>query len=157
GYVERYTRDGDARVARITYLAQDQEMGRTEFTYSVGAAPSQVAFFTPTGAPATAPVGPCLGAHRVVLGYNEGRVEERVLFEADGSLKQRSVFRYDSAGNVISEIRSSEYGEDRFRHEYEYDDHGNWVVRTSTTEFVSRRSGPSGAVVKVTRRSVAYQ
>src|SRR5262249_32506499 len=33
--------------------------------------------------------------------YFNGHVEERVLFEADGALKQRSVFRYDGTGNVI--------------------------------------------------------
>lgn len=109
------------------------------------------------GRPATAPVGPCLGAHRLVYRYVEGRVSDLSIFEEDGSLKRRSSYRYDARGNVAEETRAGGMGNDVFRYEYRYDDRGNWIRREETLRYdVNRTSESPPPLVRVTTRTITY-
>jgi hypothetical protein len=157
GYVERYTRGAGGRLDQITYLVGQREMGRTAFTYE-GAAeqPAGVAFFDASGKRATAPVGPCLGAHRLEYRYANGALAERALYEVDGTLKRRSLYQYDTRGNVTEEIRSGGFSGARFTYEYELDARGNWIKRVGTTRYdMSGRDGDDG-IVNVTYRTITY-
>jgi hypothetical protein len=159
GYVARYARATDGRIERITYLVDGAEMGHTAFTYGDGPDPTAVAFFLPTGAKAVAPVGPCLGAHRIASRYAGGKVMEQTLFEADGAEKQRSVYTYDAAGHVASETRSEPFGERRITHVYAYDRRGSWITRTTTSVRTDRfdPGTPPSTSVSVTRRTLTYE
>ncbi len=157
-YQEQYTRGVGERIEAIRYVADAKEVGTTIFTYrSDPQKPDEVAFFVPGGRPATAPVGPCLGAHRLVYRYVEGRVSQRELFEEDGSLKRRPSFKYDSHGNVIEETRTDGPMESLFRCEYQYDDHGNWIRREETISYdTGRKSESSAPLLRITSRTIEY-
>jgi len=158
GYVERYTRGSGGRLERITYLVGKQEIGRTVFTYE-GAAkePEGVAFFDAAGKRATAPVGPCLGAHRLEYRYAGGAVEARALYEVDGTLKRRSAYRYDTRGNVLEEVRSGGLSRARFTYEYQLDAQGNWTRRVATTRYdMPGRAADGDDIVNVTYRTITY-
>jgi hypothetical protein len=159
GYEARYVRGADGRLERITYVAKGVETGHTAFTYADGPDPAAVAFFLPTGAKAVAPVGPCLGAHRVTSRYADGKVTEQTLFEPEGGEKRRSTFTYDTAGNLSGETRSEPYGETRITHVYAYDRRGNWITRTTTIARSDRldRDRPPTSFVTVTRRTLTYE
>jgi hypothetical protein len=159
GYVEQYTRGSSGRLEAIVYLVEGREMGKTVFTYE-GAAElaTAVAFFDASGTAATAPVGPCLGAHRLEYRYANGTVEERVLYEVDGTLKRRSVYRYDGRGNVVQEVRTGGLSDSRFTYEYDVDARGNWIRRIGTTVYgqPSRDGVDAAAIVTVTHRTITY-
>jgi hypothetical protein len=159
GYAARYARTTDGRLERITYVVNGAEMGHTAFTYEQGADPADVAFFLATGAKAVAPVGPCLGAHRITFRYEGGKVTEQVLFEPHGAEKRRSIYTYDAAGNVASETRSEPFGETRITHVYAYDRRGNWISRTTTVARTDRfdPSAPRTTSVSTTRRTLTYE
>lgn len=158
GYIEKYVRGESGRLNAIVYLVGAEEMGRSLFTYGTGPEPSEVAFVSADGEAATAPLGPCLGAHRVVMTYNEGRVAERALYRTDGSLKQRTVFGYDPAGNVASELRSTAHDMDRLTHTYELDAAGNWTRRVSAMEYDVKAGEPprANALLSITLRTLTY-
>jgi hypothetical protein len=157
GYEARYARGARGRLDRITYLVKGVAMGHTAFTYGQGPKPAAVAFFLRTGAKAIAPVGPCLGAHRITYRYASERVAEQVMFEPDGAQKRRSTFTYDAAGQVAGEARSEPYGETRVTHVYEYDRRGNWITRTTTVTRSARVGGSTPApFVSTTRRTLTY-
>ena len=157
-YDERYQRGPGDRVDAIRYVSGTKEGGTTAFTYR-GAPdkPDEVAFFRPGGGPATAPVGPCLGAHRLVYRYAGGRISERELYEADGSLKRKSTFTYDGHGNVAQEARTDGPMKSLIRYEYRYDDRGNWIRRTETIRFdVGGAPERQSSIVRVTTRAITY-
>lgn len=158
GYEEQYRRGPGGRLERITYVARGTPMGWAIFTYATGPEPAAVAYFDRKDQPATAPVGPCLGAHRVTFRYTGGRIDEQALFEADGSRKRRSTFRYDPAGNITQEVRTDAYGELRFDHAYEYDARGNWTARTTTTirDLKGLHGQDQSTPVRQTRRTITY-
>jgi hypothetical protein len=157
-YREQHKRGVGERIEAIRYVADEEEVGTTIFTYrSDPQKPDEVAFFVPDGRPATAPVGPCLGAHRVVYRYVEGRVSQRELFEEDGSLKRRSSFKYDSHGNVTEETRTEGPMESFLLYDYRYDDRGNWIWREETINYdTGRKSEPSSPLLRVTTRTITY-
>ncbi len=159
GYEAWYVRAAGGRLERITYVVKGVEMGHTAFTYGDGPDPAAVAFFLPTGAQAVAPVGPCLGAHRITSRYADGKVTEQTLFEPDGAEKRRSIFTYDAAGNVTSETRSEPFGERRITHVYAYDRRGNWITRTTTFTRTDRFApgAPPSTSVSTTRRTLTYE
>jgi hypothetical protein len=160
GYIERYARGTGGRLETVVYLVKGREIGKTVFTYEGPVdMPTTVAFFDDKGRRATAPVGPCLGAHRLQFRYANGVVEERVLYEEDGSVKRRSNYRYDDRGNVIQELRTDGSANDRFTYEYEYDSRGNWTRRISTRVYGSplgRASADVTDIVTITRRTITY-
>jgi hypothetical protein len=157
-YQEHYKRGVGERIEAIRYVAEAKEVGTTVFTYrSDPQRPDEIAFFMPGGRPATAPIGPCLGAHRLMYRYVDSRVSERELFEEDGSLKRRSSFKYDSHGNVTEETRTDGPMESLLRYEYRYDDRGNWIRREETMSYgTGRKSEPSSPLVRITTRTITY-
>ena len=157
-YQEHYKRGVAGRIEAIRYISEAKEIGTTTFTYRSGAnTADEIGFFMPDGRPATAPVGPCLGAHRLVYRYVDGRVSERQLFEENGSLKRRSSFKYDNHGNVAEERRTDGSMESLFRYEYRYDDRGNWIRREETIRYdVGQKSEPPSTLVRITSRTITY-
>ena len=146
------------RVDAIRYVADTKEVGTTVFSYrSDPQKPDEIAFFLPGGRRATAPVGPCLGAHRLVYRYVDGHVSERELFEEDGSLKRRSSFKYDSHGNMTDETRIDGPMESLLRYDYRYDDRGNWIRREETINYdTGRKSEPLSPPLHITTRTITY-
>jgi hypothetical protein len=92
------------------------------------------------------------------MAYDLGRMAEQTIYRADGSLKQRSVFRYDQAGNVASELRTTSIGTDRLIHAYEFDATGNWTKRVSSIEYDIKANEPTrvDALVNITSRTITY-
>lgn len=158
GYVERYVRGAGGRLDATIYLVHGEEMGRSLFSYAAGPEPSEVAFVTADGEPATAPLGPCLGGQRVTMSYEAGRIAQQSIYRADGSLKQRSSFRYDDVGNVVSELRTTSIGTDRLTHKYEFDTAGNWTKRVSSIEYDIKPNEPARAdmLLNITSRTITY-
>ena len=157
-YEERYKRGPGERIEAIRYVSGKKEGGTTAFIYrTVPDKPDEAAFFRPGGGPATAPIGPCLGAHRVVYRYADGRISERALYEADGSLKRTSSFKYDGHGNVIEEARTEGPMKSLLRYEYRYDDRGNWTRRKDTIRYdVGAPPDRQSSIVRVTTRTITY-
>ena len=157
-YEERYTRGPGDRIETIRYVSGTKEGGTTAFTYR-GAPdkPDEVAFFRPDGGRATAPIGPCLGAHRVVYRYVDGRISERALYEVDGSLKRKSSFKYDDHGNMTEEARADGPMTSLIRYEHRYDDRGNWIRRIETVRYdVGRAPDRESSLVRIRTRTIAY-
>jgi hypothetical protein len=155
---EHYTRGVGDRIEAIRYVSEMKDLGNTAFTYRGDAQkPDEIAFFIPGGRPATAPVGPCLGAHRVVYRYVEGRVSEREIYEDNGALKRKSSFKYDGRGNVAEETRTDGPTRSLFQYEYRYDDRGNWIRKVETIRYgIDRTSEPESPLVRVTTRTITY-
>ena len=157
GYTEHYQRGAGGRIEEIGYVADGKTAGKTVFKYQGELQPSEVAFFDPAGRPTTAPIGPCLGVHRLVYRYLNSRVKEAQLYEEDGTLKRRSVFEHDLQGNVIEERRTDGLAPSLFKYEYEYDSRGNWTTRISTIDYDTRDENDGEALpVRVTFRVITY-
>lgn len=156
-YEEHHQRGPGNRVEAIRYVSDRKDIGSTVFRYgSQPQSPDEIAFFL-DGRPATAPIGPCFGAHRVVYQYVDGRVAEQTTFEEDGSVKRRSAFKYDVRGNVSEEARTEGMGDSLLRFEYRYDDRGNWIRREDTMRFdVGRTPQPASPGVRITTRTITY-
>ena len=157
-YEERYKRGVGGRIEAIRYVSEKKDVGTTAFTYrSDPQKPDEIAFFMPGGRRATAPVGPCLGAHRVVYRYVEGRVSEREIYEQDGKMKRKSSFKYDDHGNVTEETRIDGPMESQLLYDYRYDDRGNWIRREETINYdTGRKSEPSSPLLRITTRTITY-
>lgn len=157
-YEERYTRGVGGRIDQIRYVSERKDRGTTRFTYSSDPQkPDQIAFFMPGGRRATASVGPCLGAHRLVYRYVDGRVSEREIYEESGELKRRSLFKYDDHGSVAEEIRTEGPTKSSFQYEYLYDDRGNWIRRVETVRHDSGLTFEDGSPrLRVTTRVITY-
>lgn len=138
---ETYTYDASGRPAEVVLSYRGEEGGRTKYKYDEKGKVIEVSFYTPTGKPAVAPVGPCFGAHRLDYKYDaRGQVAEQCAFEPDGSLKRTITYLYDERGNVTEESRKDPYGTTTFRHTYEYDERGNWAQRE--THIVYKEAYP---------------
>lgn len=83
------TWDSLGRLQQETYHDPVKPVAKTVYKYGGKKNPIEIAFFLADGRKAIAPVGPCLGAHRVTYLYNEaGRVTAKEVFEDDGSKKK---------------------------------------------------------------------
>jgi hypothetical protein len=151
-YEEQYTRGAGGRLERTTYVQAGVERGHTEYRYGGGAEPTEVAYFTRRDTPATAPVGPCLGAHRLTFRRAGDRVVDQALFDTDGTSVRRSTFEYDAHGNVAREVRTEPHGVIRVEHAYEYDARRNWTSRRVTIE----RDGERSPLISVMTRTLTY-
>jgi hypothetical protein len=129
--VSTYRDDGLPR--EITYYDADKAVARTVSQFDEQGRGSEDAFYLADGSRAVAPIGPCLGAHRMTYTYDEkGRSAKVVAYEPDGAMKKSWQYSYNPKGDIAEEKR-----EDRWSHEsstisYEYDPRGNWIKRIAT-------------------------
>jgi hypothetical protein len=125
--------------------------------------PLEIAFFMADGRKATAPVGPCMGAHRLVYTYDgRGRIATKDVFEDDGAFKKGYGWTYDEKGNIATYFIKSRGSRTTFIYRYEYDSRGNWIkqiaVGTSKEDGVDVFGKPAPPYVRttVTTRVVTY-
>lgn len=130
--VNRYGEE--ARLTEVTYLAGSKAVGKTVYRYDSGGRPSETAFFMPNGSKAIAPIGPCLGAHRIGFTYDgKGRPHEAVSYEPSGATKKSWLYAYNDKGLTSEEKLEDSYDHTTKTHAYEHDSRGNWIKRTTTT------------------------
>jgi hypothetical protein len=149
--------DAEGRVNAETYhTPDDKPVAKTVYKYDKGNGPVEVAFFLADGRKATAPVGPCLGAHRVVFTHNDqGRVLTRAVFEDDGRLKKSYRYAYDNKGNTIEYVSGNGYSTTTFVYKYEFDAKGNWIKKTAaSTTKDDKPLFPGGSSKPYTRTTV---
>lgn len=126
----------NGKVAEEKYLDPNVERAKTVFTYDQKGNAIETAFFLSDGRKGTAPVGPCLGGHRVVFEYDKkGRPISKALFDIEGGKKKSWSFSYDENGNYLVYSIISPSSVTKISYLYEYDSQGNWIKRTSVTEI----------------------
>jgi len=125
--------DSRGRLEAENYYDPVRPVAKTIYKYDDKNNLVEVAFFMADGSKATAPVGPCLGAHRVTYEYGEKRlITARVDFEADGTKKKGYKWTYDDKGQIARYFIESASSTTSFIYKYEFDSHGNWTKRIAT-------------------------
>jgi hypothetical protein len=156
--------DETARLIEEVYYDPEKVIAKTIYTYNSGASkPVEIAFFLADGRKATAPFGPCLGAHRIVAAYDDkGRTLSQDVFEDTGALKKGYHWTYDGKSNISSYIIKSPGSTVTFLYSYEFDSRGNWIKRvakgTSKEDGLDVFGKPATPYVRttVTTRKIAY-
>jgi antitoxin component YwqK of YwqJK toxin-antitoxin module len=156
--------DANARLIQEVYYDATKPVAKIVYVYKSGATqPMEIAFFLTDGRKATAPVGPCLGAHRIAITYDEnGRTLSEDTYEVSGELKKSYRWTYNDKSNVATYVVKSSSSIVTFVYSYEYDAKGNWIKRTATG--TSRENGldvfgkPAVPYVRstVTTRQIVY-
>lgn len=122
-----------ARLSEVTYRTASKAVGKTVYRYDPAGRRSETIYFMPDGSKAIAPIGPCLGAHRVTFTYDEkGRPHEAVSYEPNGVMKKSWLYAYNDKGLMSEEKLEDSYGHSTNTHVYEFDSRGNWIKRTTT-------------------------
>lgn len=127
------TYDDIGRLAAEIYYDPTNAVARTTYKYDTKNQPIEIAFFLADGRKATAPVGPCLGAHRVTFVYNKkGQAIAKTAFEDNGMQKKSYRWKYDGSGSVIEYLTKTEDSTVNFVYKYEFDKNGNWIKQIAT-------------------------
>ena len=146
------------RLREETYYDPKKAAGKTVYQYDEKGNVSEVAFHLADGSKAVAPIGPCLGAHRVIYSYDgTGKPIKVVAYEPDGELKKSWQYSYNPKGQVAEDIRESAWSRTAFIYIYEYDSHGNWIKQIATVTDQSKLS-QTGATERKTiiSREIVY-
>jgi hypothetical protein len=133
--VEKTVRNYDKGgvLASEVYYDPVKPVARTVYKYDDRNKLVEIAFFLADGRKTTAPIGPCLGAHRVTFEYNEkGQTTSQTAFENDGALKKNYLWKYDDKGNVAEYNTETQSSTVNFVYKYEFDGKGNWIRRIAT-------------------------
>lgn len=118
------------------YFDPVNPLAKTVYKYDGKDDAIEMAYFLASGEKAYAPVGPCLGGHRVTYTYDERhRPLTKAVFEVDGRLKKSWAYDYDDLGNTRSIVVKNGSSSTNILFNYEYDRAGNWIKRTSVTEY----------------------
>lgn len=148
----------DKLLSTETYIEDGRTTGKTVYTYSGGKLIS-AAFFSPSGAKAVAPIGPCLHAHRVVYEYDkEGRLIRMVSYEINGTVKTTWNYLYNDKGFRQEESREDVWSKVTTSFTYEYDPKGNWIKKVSKV-VQQPKSGPFSRPFErttITNREITY-
>lgn len=129
------------RLREETYYDPKKAVGKTVYKYDEKGNISEVTFYLANGSKAVAPIGPCLGAHRVTYSYDEKDKPVKVVaYEPDGELKKSWQYSYNPKGQIADDIRESAWSLTRFVYTYEYDSHGNWIKQVATVNDQSKLS-----------------
>lgn len=122
-----------ARLSEVSYHIESKAVGKTVYRYDSAGRRSETSFFMPDGSKAVAPIGPCLGAHRVTFAYDEkGRPHEAVSYQPNGVMKKSWRYAYNDRGLMSEEKLEDSYDHTTNTHVYEFDSRGNWIKRTTT-------------------------
>ena len=154
------TYDAKGRLKEELYFDPNKLAGKTAYKYDQSSNISEVSFYLGNGSRAVAPIGPCLGAQRVVYTYDkERRIETKVAFELDGQIKQSWRYTYTSKGQVAEDTRESFWSITKFVNVYEYDSTGNWVKQVSNVTVTDQsklmEGGPTSRKTE-TLREIRY-
>ncbi|MFZ1701689.1 MAG: hypothetical protein WBO10_16300 [Pyrinomonadaceae bacterium] len=134
---EKSTRSYDTKgnMSEEVYYDPIKAVAKTIFTYNSAGDATQMAFFLSDGKKATAPIGPCLGAHRVVFSYDSShRPITKAAYETDGLEKKNWVFAYDDHGNYTNYTIKSSFATTKISYSYVFDSRSNWVKSTSISQ-----------------------
>jgi hypothetical protein len=154
--VNSYGEDGRRR--EETYYGPREAAGKTVYKYHQKDNISEVTFYLANGSKAIAPIGPCLGAHRVTFSYDEkGRPIKVVAYEPDGELKESRQYSYNPKGQIAEHIRESAWSRKTFVYTYEYDSHDNWIKQMAAINS-QPKLGPMEPYERktVTSREITY-
>jgi hypothetical protein len=155
--------DPAQRLSIETYSDPTKTVAKTLFKYDDKNNLIEVSFYLADGSKAIAPVGPCLGGHRVTFSYDEkGRIKTKEIFDDDGIRKKGFRFAYDDKGNTVEYVIESSSSMVRFVYKYEFDAKGNWTKQIATG--TSKENGldvfgkPATPYVRttVTNREITY-
>lgn len=117
------------------YYDPHRAVAKTVFTHDASGNVKEMAFFLVDGTKATAPVGPCLGAHRVTFTYDsQKRPITKAAFESGGREKKSWTFGYDGNGNYSTYDIKSGSSITKIAYTYNYDARGNWIKSTSVSQ-----------------------
>ena len=133
--VEKTVNDYDSRgrLQAENYYDPVKPVAKTIYKYDDKDNLVETAFFMANGRKATAPVGPCLGAHRITYGYGDNRlVIAQAFFEDDGTKKKSYQWTYDDKGHIVRYTNESRWSTTSFTYKYEFDSHGNWTKQIAT-------------------------
>ena len=93
--------DTAGHLTEEAYLDPVRLRAKTVFSNDKNGNAMEMAFFLSDGGKAYAPVGPCLGAHRVTMTYDDkGRPTTKTVFETDGKVKKSWIYTYNENGGV---------------------------------------------------------
>ena len=156
--------DEKARLIEEVYYDPAKPVAQTVYKYiQRGTQPAETAFFLIDGRRATAPVGPCLGAHRITSSFDEkGRVLTQDVFEDTGALKKEYRWTYDDRSNVTTYTSKSPSSTVTFVYSYEFDAKGNWIKQiargTSKENGLDVFGKPAAPYIRtvVTTRKIVY-
>jgi hypothetical protein len=128
--------DADGRVTEEVYYDPTVARAKTVFKRDAKGTEVEMAFFFADGSKAIAPVGPCLGGHRVTMTEDDkGRPIAKAVYDIDGKVKKSWTYAYDERGEFTEQTLTSSGGSAyRYIYKYEYDSHGNWLKRTAAVE-----------------------
>lgn len=131
--VNRYDENG--RLSEVAYYEGQKKVAKTVYRYDEAGQGSEAVFYMADGSKAIAPIGPCLGAHRMTYSYDsKGRSHKVVAYEPDGTMQKSWLYAYNDKG-LMSEVKlEDEYSHTTQVHTYEYDSRGNWTKRISTID-----------------------
>jgi hypothetical protein len=133
--------DANGRLREQTYYDPNKAAGKTIYKYDGKGKVSEAAFFRADDSKAVAPIGPCLGAHRVTYFYDEAdRPIKVVAYEPDGKVKKSWQYSYNPKGQVVEDKREDVWSQVRFVYTYEYDSQGNWIKQIATVNHQSKLS-----------------
>ena len=152
-----YLKNG--RLGEQTYYDSKQAAGKTVYKYDEKGNLSEVTFYLANGSKAVAPIGPCLGAHRVTYSYDDkGRPMKVVAYEPTGEPKKSWQYSYTPQGQIVEDIRESEWSRMIFVYTYEYDSRGNWIKQIATVTDQSKLSKlePNKRKTIITRELAYY-
>ena len=122
------THDAKGRLIEETYFDPLKARAKTVFKNDENGNAVEMAFFLSDGKKAIAPVGPCLGAHRVTHGYDaNSRIVAKTVFEPDGTVKKSWTYAYDDRGNILKMKIKSTGSTSTIDYKYEFDSFGNWI------------------------------
>ena len=150
--------DANHRLREETYYDPKNAVGKTIYKYDENGSISEVAFYLADGSKAVAPIGPCLGAHKVIYSYDGSSKPNKVVaFEPDGEMKKSWKYTYNREGQLAEDMRESVWSSTKFTYIYEYDSKGNWIKQTGTVIDQSK-SSPTGAFERKTviSREISY-
>lgn len=135
--VSTYGEDGLVREEAYHYAGKP--VGRTVYRYDSHGRGSEVLYYMADGAKAVAPIGPCLGAHRMTYEYDgKGRPAKVVAYEPDGSMKKSWQYSYNDKGDIAEERREDSWSLEASTISYEYDPRGNWIRRVALVNDVPK-------------------
>lgn len=160
GYKEVYSYDDNGRLRESTHVIQNKTVGKTTFKYDQKGNIAEVAFFTPDGTKADAPIGPCTGAHRVTYSYDSASNPiQIVFFDTDEKPQKTWQYTHDSKGQITKEVRDSEWSNTTYTYTYEYDSRGNWIKQfgTSTAQPKTFEDKPHIRKTVISRKITYYQ
>lgn len=150
--------DATGRLSEETYYAPKDAVGKTVYKYDEKGNLSEAAFYLANGSEASAPIGPCLGAHKVIYSYDaKGKPGKVVAYEPDGKVKQSWTYTYNPKGQISEDLRESVRAITKFIYTYQYDAKGNWIKQTAIIADQSKFSDMGVSKRKtVVSREIAY-